>query len=544
MSLARNPVAWCVAAALPLLLARASLVGLADPSEGRYGQICREMAEGNDWVVPTWLGVPHLEKPPLAYWAGASGIAIFGRSELPARLGALAALIASAVWTAGIARRIAGPGAAVPSALAMLLSPLAVLVGVACHTDPFLLAAATLFHHSVVRRLRDGNGRALDVAALALALGILAKGHMVLLFTVVPFALARTGVFRELWRLRRLLILLAITVPWFAAIEIRFPGFFRQQALALLGRATGSGHRAPFFVYVFALAAGLFPFVAYAPRGLVLLFPFVAAKPRGLRLLRALATEGPAERRLLLLWLLVPLVVLSAAQSRLWTYILPAVPPLAIFAGARLGSGPRAAVRWPARIVAGCGAALLAASLLGVPASAEAVLPFLGHFGVALLLGAAWLVATRRLSRAAAVAGVSAIVVAGLVEGAWHNEDLFRVHRRFAREVAELSRATGGDVIVAGMSLPSLGFYCERPVRIAGESGPLAREARTWGESPFFTPETDLKKLLDEDRRSVIVLKEKIRRSLAPEREPVIRAGDLVAVCGSAEGSGPVGPVR
>lgn len=544
MSLARSPVAWYVAAALPLLLARASLMGLVDPSEGRYAQICREMAEGGDWVVPTWLGVPHLEKPPLAYWAGALGIRLFGRSELPARLGALAALIAAAVWTAGIARRVAGREAAVPAALVMLFAPFTVLAGVACHTDPVLLAATTLFHHSVVRRLHDGDRRALDIAALSLALGILTKGHMILLFTVLPLALARTGTFRELWRLRRVLLLLVVTVPWFVAIEARFPGFFLQQASALAGRATGSGHRAPFFIYVFALAAGLFPFVAYAPRGFAMLLPSVAEGPRGLRRLRDLATKGSQDGRLVLFWLLVPLVVLSAAGSRLWTYILPAVPPLAVFAAARLGSGPRKTAHWPVWILAGCGTALLITSAVGVPARARAVLPFVGHFGVALLLGAVWLVATRRLSRAVAVAGVSAIVVAGIVEGACVHEELFRVHRAFAKDVAALSRRTGAQVIVAGMSLPSMGFYCDTPVRIAGESGPLAREARTWGESPLFTPETDLRRLLAEDRRNVIVLKERMLRSLAPDRLPAIRAGDLVAVCGVEAGSGPVGPVR
>jgi 4-amino-4-deoxy-L-arabinose transferase-like glycosyltransferase len=531
ISTLRDPIAWCVAAALPLLLARASVVGLADPSEGRYAQICREMSDSGDWVVPTWLNVPHLEKPPLAYWSGALGIRLLGRSELPARLGAVVALVASAVLAAGIARRVAGPEASVPTALGVLVAPLPVVAGAACHTDPFLLAATTLFHHSVVRRLRDGSPRALDVAALALALGILAKGHMVLLFTVVPLACARTGVFRELWRPRRLLLLLALTAPWFAAIEMRFPGFFRHQAGALAGRATGSGHNAPFFIYVFALAAGLLPFATYAPRGFARLF----VTGNGLK---GLVAGGAADRRLLLFWLLVPLVVLSAAGSRLWTYILPAVPPVAILAGARLGSLAPVLRRWPAWALGACGAALVAASLAGVPKSAGPVLPFLSQLGIAALLGAAWLVATRRLPRGVATAGVSAVLVAGVVTGAFLHEDLFRVHRAFARDVAALSARTGGGVIVAGMSLPSLGFYCDAPVRIAGESGPLAREARAWGESPLFTPETDLRALLAEDRRSVIVLKEKLRLSLAPDRVPLIRAGELVAVCGGSVGPG------
>lgn len=520
-----RPVLWCVAAALPLLLFRAGLLGLADPSEARYGQISREMAEGGDWLVPTWQRIPHLEKPPLAYWAGALGIRLFGRNELAVRLGAVLALIASAALSAGIARRVAGAGAVVPTALAMLVAPLPVAAGAACMTDPFLLGSATLFHHSVIRRLHGGSRWALVTATLGLALGFLAKGHMILLFTVVPLALAGTGLFRGLWRRRGLLLLatallLAITVPWFAWIEVRFPGFLRQQAHALGGRALGSGHKAPVYVYALALAAGLFPFVIYAPRGLIALMP-------------GSWRATPPAVRLLLLWLLVPFVVFTATPSRLWTYILPAVPPLAIFAGARLGSNPGGSARWLPWACAGTGAALLLASLR---------VPLLGHLGAAALLCAAWLRASRRLSRAVAVAGVSMLGVAGFVDGAYFHEGLFQTHRGLARDVARLSRDTGRPVIVAGMSLPSIGFYCDAPVTIAGETGPLAREAETWGHSELFLPGADLAELLAKDEGSVIVVKESKRASLAPQRIPVLLADDLAVLCGS--GSGPVRPPR
>jgi 4-amino-4-deoxy-L-arabinose transferase-like glycosyltransferase len=521
----RRPVVWCVFLALPLLIARTTLLGLADPSEARYGQICREMAESGDWVVPTWLGIPHLEKPPLAYWSGALGIRLFGRSELPARLGALVALIASAIWTAGIARRVAGQGAAAPAALAMLLAPFPVMAGAACHTDPFLLAATALFYHSVFRRLHDADPRALDAAALALALGILAKGHMILLFTVVPLAFARTGIFRELWRVRRVVLLLAVVAPWFAVIETRFPGFFRQQASALVGRATGSGHRAPMTIYAVALAVGLLPFVIFAPRGL--------------------SRVERSHRRILLLWLFVPLAVLSAAQSRLWTYILSSVPPVAILAGARLAVVPRSAARWPGVALLACGAALVIASVAGAPASARDLLPVAGPLGVAVLVSGIWVWAARPLPRAVVAAGASTIVLAGIVAGAYLHEGVFRVHRTFAHEVADLAKRTGSPVVLAGMSLPSMGFYSDAPVRIAGESGPLAREAETWGRSPLFTPETDLKELLATDRRSVIVVKDKVRLALAPDRVPLEnpRAGELVVLGPDAEVE-PVGPVR
>jgi 4-amino-4-deoxy-L-arabinose transferase-like glycosyltransferase len=413
----------------------------------------------------------------------------------------------------------------------MLVTPFPVLAGVACISDPFLLATATLFHHSVVRRLRDGSRTAMDVAALALALGFLAKGHMILLFTVVPMALAWTGVMRELARPRRLL-LLAAGAAWFVAIELRCPGFFEEQALAFAARASGEGHNAPFYVYVAALAAGLLPFAFYAPWGLAPLFPHAPS-------LLARIRHAPAESRLVVLWLALPLLVFSAVGSRLWTYILPSVPPLAVLAAACLADMRRARTTALSAIAAACGAAVLVARLAGVRAGE----PFLATVGVGLLLIGAWLLLARRLPRFLASAGVSALLVATVVAAAVSHESTFKIHRTFAKAVAELSRASGAPVVLAGTVLPSAGFYGDAPVRVAGESnGIIAQEAKRWGGSPRFTPDTDLKELLASDFESVIVVEEKLLRSLAPERVPVLRQGKVVAVFGPKAGTG--GTVR
>ncbi|MGH7162136.1 MAG: ArnT family glycosyltransferase, partial [Planctomycetota bacterium] len=92
----RVEVGLVLALGAALGAARAAVVGISDPSEGRYAQIAWEMAASGDWLVPRWQRIPHLEKPPLAYWAGAAGISLLGRNELGARLVPLLALLASA----------------------------------------------------------------------------------------------------------------------------------------------------------------------------------------------------------------------------------------------------------------------------------------------------------------------------------------------------------------------------------------------------------------------------------------------------------------
>ena len=138
--------------------------------------------------------------------------------------------------------------------------------------------------------------------------------------------------------------------------------------------------------------------------------------------------------------------------------------------------------------------------------------------------------------------GVSALLVGGIVEGAYVHEGAFRIYRAFGRSVADLARPTGAPVVLAGMTLPSIGFYCDRPVKVAGETGTLAREAETWGKSLQYAPEEDLKRLLSEDMTSVIVVDERRLRELAPNRNPVLREGKLVVLFGEGSGSG--APIR
>lgn len=54
---------------------------LNETDEGRYAEIGREMLESNNWLVPHFWYAPHLDKPPVIYWAVASSMRCFGPSE-------------------------------------------------------------------------------------------------------------------------------------------------------------------------------------------------------------------------------------------------------------------------------------------------------------------------------------------------------------------------------------------------------------------------------------------------------------------------------
>ena len=112
---------------------------LIDTSEPRYAEIARIMAVSGDWITP-WFepGVPFWGKPPLAFWAQALGIKLFGLSELAVRLPSFLVmlLVAGLVYIA--AREVFGPRQARWATLILDTMLLPFVSAGDVLTDPFL----------------------------------------------------------------------------------------------------------------------------------------------------------------------------------------------------------------------------------------------------------------------------------------------------------------------------------------------------------------------------------------------------------------------
>src|SRR3989304_10534990 len=59
--------------------------GLWNSDEGRYAEGAREIAESNNFLIPTVDGIPRINKPPLTYWLSAVAYKVFGVNEFGAR---------------------------------------------------------------------------------------------------------------------------------------------------------------------------------------------------------------------------------------------------------------------------------------------------------------------------------------------------------------------------------------------------------------------------------------------------------------------------
>src|SRR5438309_5029021 len=96
---------------------------LANPDEGRYSEIAREMAASGDWVTPRLNGIKYFEKPPLQYWASALSMTVFPVGEVSARLYTALCGLATLLLVFYTGRRLGTAETGLAAMIALLSSP-------------------------------------------------------------------------------------------------------------------------------------------------------------------------------------------------------------------------------------------------------------------------------------------------------------------------------------------------------------------------------------------------------------------------------------
>ncbi len=350
-------VVWTLAIVALLRLLTLGMYPLTDTTEARYAEVARKMVELNDWITPWYdYGVPFWAKPPLSTWLTAASLKIFGFNEFAARLPyfLLAVLIAWLVWD--WARRWSKREALLAVAV-MSGTMLYFIASAAVMTDMALVLGTTLamrgfwaaFERPDAPRPKEGW-----LLFIGLGLGLLAKGPIALVLAGIPIFLwtVFTGNIVNAWKrlpwIRGILLMLAIAVPWYWMAEQRTPGFWeyffigehwkRFTVTGWAGDKYGTAHAtARGAIWLLALAACL-PWT--------LLLPLLAIGRK-----KALAQSGqpvPASlknwRLYLLAWSIAPCLFFTMSGNILWTYVLPALPALALLAAGWLAGDVR--TRW------------------------------------------------------------------------------------------------------------------------------------------------------------------------------------------------------
>jgi 4-amino-4-deoxy-L-arabinose transferase-like glycosyltransferase len=308
--------------------------GLIGADEPRYAQVAREMLDHQDWITPTLGGRAWLEKPPMYYWQAMLAYRIFGVSDQAARIPSAidATLLVIGVY---VFFRKFRPGVEIDAAL--IAASCAGVIGYARAASMDMALTASFAVGMLTWWAWRESGRKIYLAGFyaCMALGMLAKGPVAPFLaaaTIVTFVAAtREGrlIAKTVW-LPGIVLFFALVLPWYVAVQLRNPQFFREFILQHnLARFSSNlyHHLEPFWYYVPVIALALVPWIV---------FVIVAFTESG----RIWWAERTAERTepdlelqfavFVCCWLVVPVLFFSISQSKLPGYILPAIPAGAV----------------------------------------------------------------------------------------------------------------------------------------------------------------------------------------------------------------------
>jgi 4-amino-4-deoxy-L-arabinose transferase-like glycosyltransferase len=337
---------------------------LGEPDEGRYAEIPREMLASGDWVTPRLNGIPYLEKPPLQYWATATAYATFGLEHWVSRLWAVTLGLLGVMATYLTARTLWSTRAGEFAALILVSCPLYFIVGHINTLDIglsfFMNAALACFLMAQRPTLESIRRNWMWACWLALAGGFLQKGLVALVLpaaTLTIYAL----VYREwqLWRrlhlVAGLLILAVLCMPWLVLVSRQNPDFlhffFIREHFARFA-TTVHNRGEPWWYFIVVLSIGVLPWIVTMLRSLFASSPDRMSSTPGSSMGGA-RTAGLNTPVLLAIWVATQLVFFSLSGSKLATYIVSAVPPLALLAGQWLDRHATARKLWPPAILIG-----------------------------------------------------------------------------------------------------------------------------------------------------------------------------------------------
>ena len=481
------------------------------PVEPRYAEIARILFAKGEWIVPKVNGDLYTDKPILYFWlvliaSNIAGVVNEWTVRLPAALGGVGFVLTTYYF----ARDYFGARTGFLSAVILATSLRVTWEARWAHIDALFCFLFTLSVFLGARSLlREDKSNAILLAYVFMGLAVLAKGLIGIVLPgllFVAFVLAQRD-----WQMIRaaklhlgIPIFMFITAPWFYVVNQATDGKWFADFIYVhhLKRYTaGAGHRQPIFYYFKTLPVDLLPWTIFA-------IPALSVR----RDLRA-AWAQPATQ-FFLLWFLTIFLFFSLSDTKRELYLMPLLPPLAIYLGSYfdgLASGRvaqdmiyRSTTAIHFALVAIAGVALPIATWFARREAFDAILPA----SAVLVVGGSLVVYfVQRHRPLPVVAALGAMTTAALVASwvwVFPHLETYKSPRRFALEVGRIVPAWAPLYVYAD-SMHDFNFYAQRekiPVLTSAtqiESLRLGRE-----KSYLLIKERDMRRLPNLRRERII----------------------------------------
>ncbi len=303
------------------------LLPLMNPDEGRNASIAWEVQNSGRWLIPTYNGLPYLDKPILFFKTVAMSLSLFGHNEFAARLPSALSALGILIMVFLFCRREYSLRTAAFSVFVISTAPL--FFGFSrCVIFDMLLAffvCASIFAGYFAEKA-EGNIRQRWYIVYAAMSGIatLVKGPVgfilpILVLTVFNYLDGRREAVRRLLSWKNFLIMSAVIMPWFIGVSILHPDFpyYGLVKETFLRFTTNTFHRSGPFYYYLPVIFGTFIFWSLLLPEMAIVF---------WRQRRKMLSAD----RLLSVWTVSVILFFSLSHSKLPGYILTAIIALGI----------------------------------------------------------------------------------------------------------------------------------------------------------------------------------------------------------------------
>jgi len=416
------------------LLAILSVVGIATRpltpiDETRYVSVAWEMWLRGDFLVPFKNGEAYSHKPPLMFWMFHAGWALFGINDWWPRLVMPLFSAGALLLTYLLARRLWPQHAGLGGQAALILSSalLWIVFSTSVMFDVMLAFWVLLGMHGVLAA-SDGKRRGFVMLGIAIGMGVLTKGPVILL-NLLPVAVLApwwnpgpshkgTPTFYGLKPVKArmnwgrwfagvgLAVLLGAAIALMWAIPAGISGGEAYRNAIFWGQTANRmvesfAHRRPFWWYLPLLPLLLFPWFVWPGLWKALAHHRKVGLDRGTRFCLA--------------WLLPVFVAFSFISGKQPHYLVPLFPAFALLTARVLADRPVVRVGLPALLTAALGGVLILAASGQIAALHDQVAALPPRWpGVLMVLlgGAVWWAGRRGVSPQLNLALLGAATVA------------------------------------------------------------------------------------------------------------------------------------
>lgn len=326
--------------------------------ETRYVSAAWEMWLRGDFLVPYKNGEPYSHKPPFMFWMFHAGWAAFGVNDWWPRLVLPLFSAASLVLTYLLARRLwpTQPGLGGQASLVLVSALLWIFFSTTVMFDVMLAFWVLLGMHGILAAA-DGKRRGFVLLGIAIGMGVLTKGPVILLNLLPITVLApwwNPGLKWGRWFggvVAAILLGAIVALAW--AIPAGMAGGEAYRNAIFWGQTANRmvesfAHRRPVWWYVPLLPLMLFPWFVW---------------PGWWRALARHRREGlDRGTRFCLAWMVPVFIAFSFISGKQPHYLVPLFPAFALLTARMLGHRPDSRAGLPALLAAVLGVALMLAA--------------------------------------------------------------------------------------------------------------------------------------------------------------------------------------